>query len=338
MQISESKNEGRKVRWGILGTGKIARIFASALMDIPQAQLVAVGSRNKLNASLFGRAFGVDSSRCYSSYEELAHDSQIEVIYVATPHIFHAKNSLMCLKAGKNVLCEKPFALNLREAEQVINVAKQKHLFIMEAMWTRFLPAIIEAKNIITSGTIGKVQHIQSDFGFIGDTAPEHRLNNKELGGGALLDIGVYCLSISTFFLGAVDEVKAISRIGTTKVDEQTSFLLRHKNGGISSSMCSIRISTNGGMNIIGDLGVLSIPFRFYRADKFTLSLNNGNSISQEYPYQGDGYIHEAIEVMRCIYNKKIESPTMPHAEMLEQIEVLDAIRKQIGLSYSCDS
>ena len=199
--------QDKQVRWGILGTGTIANTFALALQEIPQAQLVAVGSRSLHTALAFGSQFGLAQHHCYSSYEELVNDPQVEVIYVATPHPMHAQNSLLCLKAGKHVLCEKPYAMNYRQAQEVHRSAHAQQLFFMEAMWSRFLPAMTAARSMLASGKIGRVQYMQSEFSFIGSANPEHRLNNNRLGGGALLDIGVYCLSLSTYFLGAVEDV-----------------------------------------------------------------------------------------------------------------------------------
>jgi len=323
------------IRWGILGTGKIARAFALGLREIPDAILVAVGSRSRYGADKFGREF--DVGHRHASYQALAIDPEVDVIYIATPHALHAENSLLCLDAGKHVLCEKPFTMNLREAKKVLVLARQKNLFLMDAMWTRFLPVMVEAKRIIASGEIGKVRQIQSDFGFVGDFDPEHRLNNPELGGGALLDIGIYPLSISTFFLGPVDAVQAVAEMGTTGVDEHTAFSLHHSGGGVSSCICSTRVASPTEMTISGELGYLRLHTRFHHSDNLTVTLKDGSTYTVQCPYLGNGYAHEAIEVMRCLRVGLIESPVMAHDEMLAEMNILDMIRAQIGLSYPSD-
>jgi predicted dehydrogenase len=323
------------IRWGILGTGKIASAFAAGLREIPGTRLVAVASRSSDSAGKFGREFDVGS--CHVSYQALADDPQVDVIYIATPHPMHAGNTLMCLDAGKHVLCEKPFTMNRREAEEVVALARRKNRFVMEAMWTCFLPGMAEVKRIIASGEIGRVRQIQSDFGFVGDVGPEHRLYNPELGGGALLDIGIYPLAISTFFLGPVDAVQSVAEIGATGVDEQTAFSLRHRDGGVSSCVCSIRAASPIEMTISGELGCLRLHSPFYQAGSLTVTLADGGTRTVQCPFIGNGYAHEAIEVMRCVRAGLIESPLLTHDDMLAQMGILDAIRAQIGLSYPAD-
>ena len=323
------------IRWGILGTGRIARAFATALRDIPGAELVAVASRSSASAEEFGREFEV--KRCHASYQALADDAQVDIVYIATPHTLHADNALMCLHAGKHILCEKAFTMNQREAAQVIALARQKKLFLMEAMWTRFLPAIVEAKRLITSGAIGKVQQVQADLGFVATVGLEHRLLNPELGGGAVLDLGIYPLSTSTFFLGPVDVVQAIGEFSATGIDMQTAFVLRHRDGGVSSCMCSLRTKTPSEMTISGELGSIRLHARFHQTETLTLTLANGDTRTLHCPFIGNGYAYEAIEVMRCLRAGLTESPVMPLDETLALMGVLDTIRAQIGLSYGAD-
>ncbi|MDC8759421.1 Gfo/Idh/MocA family protein [Janthinobacterium fluminis] len=323
------------IRWGILGTGQIARAMAFALQEAAGAKLVAVASRSGAGAEKFGREFGI--KRCHGSYQALADDADVDVIYIATPHALHAANALMCLNGGKHVLCEKAFTMNRREAAEVVALARQKRLFLMEAMWSRFLPAIGEARRIIDSGEIGKVTQIQSDFGFVPQVPPEHRLLNPELGGGALLDIGIYPLSLSAFFLGPVESVQAIAELGPTGVDEQTAFSLRHQGGGVSSCVCSIRAHTPIEMTISGPLGYIRIHNRFFQAQTLTIATADGNARTVEFPHIGSGYAYEAVEVMRCLNAGLIESPLMPHAETLALMGILDTIRAQIGVSYGAD-
>jgi predicted dehydrogenase len=241
------------VRWGIIGTGKIARAFATALKDTPDAQLVAVGSRSLDAAQAF--AAGFDAPQAYGSYQSLVDSPDIDIVYIATPHPMHAQNALMALEAGKGVLCEKPFTMNRREAEEVVALARKKNLFLMEAMWTRFLPAFAEVKRIIASGQLGAVRQVHADFGFTCTFGPEHRAFNPALGGGALLDLGIYPLSIAAAILGPAESVVAQATLGETGVDVHTDFLLRHRDGGTSNCSCSLIARTPGELTVSGERG-----------------------------------------------------------------------------------
>ncbi|CDG80953.1 Gfo/Idh/MocA family protein [Janthinobacterium agaricidamnosum] len=323
------------IRWGILGTGKIAHALAQALADVPDARLVAVASRSSAGAERFGAEFGV--ARRHASYQALADDPEVDVIYIATPHTLHAENTLMCLNAGKHVLCEKAFTMNRREAQQVVALARQKNLFLMEAMWSRFLPGALEARRIIASGEIGAVRQLQADLGFVSTFGPQHRLLNPGLGGGALLDIGIYPLSMAAYFLGPVVQVQALGELGDTGVDEHAVFSLRHASGALSSCACTIRAQTPSELTITGTLGRIRIHNRFYQAQSLSVDIPGIATRSIATPYIGNGYAHEVIETMRCIRAGLIESPLMPHAESVELMGVLDTMRGQIGLTYQAD-
>lgn len=318
------------VRWGILGTGKIARAFATALQETPGAVLAAVASRNAASAQAFADQFGAGAA--FGSYESLAAAPGIDIVYIATPHPMHAANAMLLLNGGKAVLCEKPFTMNRREAEQVVALAREKQLFLMEAMWTRFMPALAEVRRIIASGEIGKVRHVSADFGFSATTDPAHRVNNPDLGGGALLDLGIYPLSISTALLGPVKSVVAQAEMGPTGVDIQTGFLLRHEGGGVSACSCSLTANTPVELSVSGELGFVRMNTQFHRATTVTV-----NARTIETPYLGNGYVHEAIEAGRCLRAGLIESPGMTHDETLSLMGVLDEIRAQIGLRYPAD-
>jgi predicted dehydrogenase len=325
------------IRWGILGTGRIARAFANALAVLPDAQLAAVASRSIDSAVAFGRDFQVDTARCHASYQALADDPGVDVIYIGTPHAMHAENVAMCLNAGKHVLCEKAFALNHREAAAMVALAREKKLFLMEAMWTRFLPALTEARRIIAAGEIGKVHMVQSDLGFASRVDESHRLRNPALGGGALLDIGIYPLSAAAFFLGEIASVHAVAELDTTGVDVQTAFSLRHKNGGISVGSCSLRAKTSNETLISGDIGYIRLHSRAHQAQLLTVTLD-GVARTVQLPFIGNGYAHEAMEVMRCLRAGQLESPLMPLDETLALMQVMDDIRAQIGVVYPADS
>ncbi|HEY1044193.1 MAG TPA: Gfo/Idh/MocA family oxidoreductase [Telluria sp.] len=320
-----------EVRWGILSTGKIARAFAEALRDTPGAVLAAVGSRTLEGAQAFSAEFG---GTPYGSYEELAQASDVDAIYIGTPHTLHASNAMLALEGGKAVLCEKPFTINLREAEQVVALARKRNLFLMEAMWTRFLPAFDEAKRILASGEIGEPRQVVADFGFFASVAPEHRLVNPGLGGGALLDLGIYPLSAAAYLLGPVDSVTAQAVMQPNGVDAQTAFTLRHANGGLSICNASMRARTPVELVVSGDRGYLRLNSRFHRAPSITVDTEQGGSRTIETPYLGNGYVHEIIEVQRCLREGLLESPRMPLDESLALMGVLDEIRRQVGLRY----
>ncbi|KAB8044043.1 Gfo/Idh/MocA family protein [Janthinobacterium aquaticum] len=325
----------KTLRWGILGTGKIASAMATGLRDAPGAQLAAVASRSIDIAQQFGARF--DVARHHGSYQALADDPEVDIVYIATPHTLHADNALMCLAAGKHVVCEKPFTMNAREAQAVVGLAREKQLFLMEAMWSRFLPMAQEAKRIIASGEIGTLQQISADIGFVANVAPEHRLLNPALGGGALLDVGIYPLSMAAFFLGPVAATQALANIGATGVDEQVAFVLRHANGTTSSCAGSLCALTPTEMVISGSLGRIRLPARFYKADHLLVEPMDGPARRIDTPYLGNGYTHEAIEAMRCIRFGLTESDIMPHAETVALMAQLDAMRAQIGLAYPAD-
>jgi predicted dehydrogenase len=327
------------IRWGILGTGKIAKAFATALQITPDAQLVAVASRNSDSATAFAGEFGAE--RAHGSYQALADDAGVDVIYIATPHPMHHENALMCLNGGKALLVEKSFTMNRRQAEQIIALARSKQLFVMEAMWTRFIPAMVEAKRIIDSGEIGVPANVSADFGFTAEFGPEHRVYNPALGGGALLDLGIYPLSMASFFLGPVTAVQAQAEIGATGVDLQTVFTLQHQQGGVSSCACSLRSRTPTELTISGSKGFVRLHDRFHNTSRLSVTLVDGQQRSErsiELALSGNGYTHEAQEVGRCLRAGLIESPVMPHHETLAIMGTLDQIRQQIGLVYSADA
>jgi len=324
-----------KVRWGILGTGKVARAFATALTDTPDAQLAGVGSRNPDSAADFARTFG---GRPYGAYEELVHAADVDLVYVATPHPMHYRNVRLALEAGKGVLCEKAFTVNRREAEDLVRRARDRGLFLMEAMWTRFLPAFAEVRRIVDAGEIGAVRQVNADLGFKADLAPAHRVLNPALGGGALLDLGIYPLSIALALLGPVDTVLAQADIGPTGVDEQTGILLRHQGGGMSLCSCSLRARLPSELTIAGERGHVRMNTMFYRTQTVTVARADGIARTVSTPYLGNGYVHEIVEAQRCWRAGLVESPGMTHADTLALMGVMDEVRRQIGLAYDADN
>jgi predicted dehydrogenase len=323
------------VRWGILGTGGIARAFALGLMDAPDAVLAAVGSRTQEGADAFARQHGAQAA--YGSYEALVAAPEVDIVYIGTPHPMHAENALLALGAGKAVLCEKPFAMNRREAAQVVALARKRGLFLMEAMWTRFLPALAEVRRIMASGEIGEIAHVQADFGFAATTDPEHRVNKRELGGGALLDLGIYPLSIACALLGPVEGVAAHAVMSATGVDATTAFTLKHAGGTLSVGSCSLRARSSCELVVSGSEGSIRMERMFHLAERITVEVRGQAPRTIATPYLGNGYTHEAIAAGECLRAGWIEHPLMTHAETLALMEVLDEIRRQIGLRYPAD-
>jgi predicted dehydrogenase len=297
--------------------------------------LAAVASRSIESAQAFGAEFGAAAT--YGSYQELVDTPGVDLVYIGTPHPQHAANALMALRAGKGVLCEKPFTMNLREAEQVVALARSKNLFLMEAMWTRFMPALAEVRRIVASGEIGTVHQVVADFGFKADVGPEHRVFNPVLGGGALLDLGIYPLSIAAALLGPVESVRAQAEMGPTGVDVQTGFTLKHRGGGLSACSCSLQARTPGELTVSGERGHVRMNTMFHRAQSITVVLDDGSSRTVDTPFVGNGYVHEAIEAQRCFSAGLIESPGMTHDETLALMGVMDEVRRQIGLTYEAD-
>ncbi|MBI3851978.1 MAG: Gfo/Idh/MocA family oxidoreductase [Verrucomicrobia bacterium] len=321
-----------KIRWGILGTGRIARQFAEGLKVLPDAKLVAVGSRTADPANAFGKEFGV--SHRHASYEALVNDPEVDVIYVATPHSCHKENSLLALAAGKAVLCEKPFAINAREAGEVITFARQKKLFLMEAMWTRCFPLMVKLRELLKAQAIGEVRMVTADFGFRAEYHEEERLFNPAFGGGALLDVGVYPVSLASMIFGTPTRITSLAHLGKTGVDEEAAIILAHGQGQLAVLHTAIRVETPQEAVIMGTAGRIRIHREWWRPRAMTLSLDGRRDETTKFPLKGNGYQFEAAEVMNCLRAGKLESSVMPLDETLSIMKTLDAIRAQWGLKY----
>jgi predicted dehydrogenase len=248
---------GQSIGWGILGTGKIAQLFASDLSCVPDAKLIAIGSRSKERARAFGKKFGVPNQ--HGSYAELANDPLVQAVYIATPVSAHRENMLLCLHSEKAVLCEKPFTLNAREAAEVITLARRKKVFLMEAMWTRFVPLILKVRDLLVSGAIGTISHFIADMGTRVPFDSQGRIFNADLGGGALLQKGIYLLSLASMILGTPNVVKSLSSVGETGVDEHTGILLGYPGSQLASLVCSVRVDTERVATIVGSAGQIRI-------------------------------------------------------------------------------
>ncbi len=322
----------KAVRWGILGTGAIARQFVEGLSAVPEAEVLAVGSRSAASAEKFTQ--GRSIPRRYASYEDLATDPDLDIVYVATPHPFHAENAELCLGAGKAVLCEKPFTVNAAEAGRVVGLARERGLFLMEGMWTRFFPLMERVRGMISNGEIGELRMLTADFGFRTDVDPASRLFAPELGGGALLDVGVYCVSLASMVFGPPIRTAGLSHLGETGVDEQAALVLEHEAGRLSTLSIGIRTATPQEATILGTEGYVKIHPPWWRPTTMTISRPGREDEAVEAPITGNGFNYEAAEVMRCLDEGRTESGVMPLDETLSVMRAMDDLRAAWGLRY----
>ncbi len=321
--------------WGIIGTGNIASQFARGLKFTPDAQLIAVGSRSQESADKFGDTFNIPKR--YPTYEALVADPEVEVVYISTPHPFHFENTMLCLEAGKHVLCEKPFAMNITEARAMVGAARHKKLFLMEAMWTRFIPAMVKVKELIAAGTIGELRMLTADFGYRAGFNPKSRLLDPELGGGALLDVGVYPISLASMLFGTPQSISAKAHIGETGVDEQIALIFQYGDGQLAQLSAAVRTQTPQEAWIIGTEGSIHITPEWWHPVGFTLIKRGQAPEHFDIPFVGNGYQFEAIEVGWALRAGELESPIMSLDESLEIMQMMDTARKQIGLVYPMD-
>lgn len=320
------------VRWGILATGGIANSFAEDLALLPDAQIAAVGSRSQEAADAFAARHRIP--RAYGSWAALAADPDVDVIYVATPHSNHHAAASVCLRAGKPVLVEKPFTLDTATSEDLFAQARAAGVFALEAMWTRINPVIRRIGELVDSGAIGEITHVSADFGLQGPIAPEHRLRAPELGGGALLDLGVYTVTFAQLFLGVPDRVSAFASLTPEGTDENTAIILGYDSGAVATLQCGFVGATPQRATITGTAGRVEVDRHFYKPSAFTMFSADGRGTRVEVPIRGNGLGYQAEEVMRCLRAGELESPLVPHSATLEVMRTLDAVRAQIGVSY----
>lgn len=312
--------------------GRIAEKFATGLQEVPGAALVAVGSRTRERASEFAARFKVD--RSYGAYEALAGDPGVDVVYIATPHPAHHAAARLCLEAGKAVLCEKPFTLNAREAVDLVELARRRNVFLMEAMWTRFLPVMVRTREWLARKAIGEPRLVTADFGYRAVLDPESRIFNPVLGGGALLDVGIYPLAFASMvFGGAPLTISGLAHIGTTGVDEQSAMVLAYEGGAMAVLTCAVRTATAHEARIQGTDGSIQIP-DFWHGFRATLAVDGKAPETVSLPLEGNGYNYEAVEVGRCLRAGLKESPVMPLSETVTLMRIMDELRRQWGLVY----
>jgi predicted dehydrogenase len=321
-----------RVRWGILGTGRIARQFAEALRRLPDSELLAVGSRFPDSARRFADEFEV--AHPYGDYRQLVSDPQVQVVYVATPHFCHAANTRLALDAGKAVLCEKPFTINAAEAHETIALARARKLFLMEAMWTRFFPLMTKLRDLLAADAIGDVRHLTADFGFRAEYAEDSRLFEPRFGGGALLDVGVYPVSLASMLFGPPTRIVGAANLGTTGVDEEAAVILTHGEGQLAVLHAAIRLNTVQEAIVTGTRGRVRIHCPWWRPATMTISREGKTDETLDFALEGNGYEYEAREVTECLRAGKLESPLMPLDETLSVMKTLDTLRAQWGLKY----
>ena len=321
-----------RLRWGILGTGWIADLFVKDLL-LTGHQVAAVGSRTPESAKRFASRHGI--AKAHGSYQGLAADPNVDIIYVATPHPLHAQNATMALEGGKHVLIEKPFTINAIEARQVVDLARVKNLVVLEAMWTRFLPHMLRIRDIVASGALGKVYSVIADHTRDLPDDPAHRLNALELGGGALLDLGIYPISFAWDILGKPEEIMSMARFKATGADAEVATIFRHAGGALSTSISS---SDNGGPNIATILGTqarIDIDTTWYMPTSFRV-IDRQDKVIETYVSKvpGRGMQYQADEIERLVAAGKLAGEILPAEESVAIMETLDTIRAQIGLKY----
>lgn len=335
MQQNQSKTKimNRTYNWAILGCGKIARKFAADLKTLPNARLYAAASRSLENAQSFATELGFE--KAYGSYDEMVNDPAVDVVYIASPHSHHFEHALLCLNHKKAVLCEKAFALNSKEVNLMIEASRQNQTFLMEAFWTRFQPSFLKVMEIIRTGELGKLKMIHSDFAFNAEYDPEKRLYNVNLGGGSLLDIGIYPIFMTLMSLGKPSEIKTIASFCPTGAEESIIMAFKYPEGEIASLVSSFASYSSTQTEFSFENGFVRLNRRFYSPttitywknweEEKTITFDKGN---------GNGYELEAAHVMECLDAGKTESDLMPLSFSADLMEIMDWVRKDAGIVF----
>ena len=322
----------KNFRWGILGTGGIAQAFVDDLSRAEGHRVIAVGSRSINNAQKF--ASTIIDATAYGTYEDLVADKSVDVIYVATPHPMHEEHSLLAMNAGKPVLCEKPFAMSAIQAQSMIDASRTNGVALLEAMWTRYLPHIAMVRQILSSNVLGQIQTVEADHGQRLADQGIARLVDPNLGGGALLDLGIYPISFAHLVLGAPAHITARAVMTDRGVDAQTSAIFDYNNGAQAIINTTMIAQTPCRAVVSGLLGRLEIDRTFYNPASMRVVLFDGTTTEYPNSYSGHGLREQAIEMARVVRAGLLESPLMPHHETISVMNSMDEIRRQIKLTY----
>ncbi len=321
----------RKIRWGIIGLGKIAHKFATDLLTVEDAELYAVASRSQEKADEFAEKYG--ATKAYSNYDDLAKDSLVDAVYIATPHVLHKENTLLCLKNGIAVLCEKPFAMNSEEVHEMIDCAKANNVLLMEALWTYFLPHYNYVLELIENETYGKILKLEADFGFKQEFDETNRVIKKDLGGGSLLDIGIYPIFAALSTLGNPNEIEADATFFENEVDSSCSMIFKYKNGVNAHLKSTLLEETPTEAIFHFENGTIKINSRFHEPSTVTI-ISNGKEETIDFGYTTIGYNYEVIHFNNLLRQGKIQSNVMTYSFSNRLMKTLDKVSQIIGLEY----
>ena len=322
------------MKWGIIGLGNISNKFANALQFVDGAEIYAVASRSKERADDFAKKH--NAKKVYNNYDELFKDAAIDIVYIGTPHVFHFENAISAMKNGKAVLCEKPIAINKKQAQKMIDCAKENNVFLMEAMWTRFIPSFIKAKELVYDGKIGKIKNMIADFGFQTDQTPDERLFNPKLGGGSILDVGIYPIFLALNFLGKPKEIKAFANLNNQQTDDACNIIFNYGDA-LASLTSSVVCNQPVEATIFGTEGTLKLNHRWHNQTSISIIKNYQEIEKIEFDSVGNGMQFQAVEVQNCIKKGKNQSSLMSWNDSLLLQETMDAIRVEVGVSYEWD-
>jgi predicted dehydrogenase len=328
--------DSRTVRWGIIGPGRIASQVINDFPYVAGAEALAVASRSIERAQAFATDHGL--ARAYGSYAEIMSDQDVDAVYIATPHPQHYAIALAAIAAGKAALVEKTFTATVAGAEEIITAARQQRVFVMEAMWTRFQPAIVTARSLIDDGAIGEVRQLQADLGVDRPYDPADRLFDPAQGGGAMLDLGVYVVSFAQYFLGTPDRIAVNGSLTPTGVDAEAGVLLGYDDGRVATLLMSLKHRTPGAARIHGTNGWIEVPPRFHHPHRIVLCRKGQEPEIISRPPLGTGYSHELIEVTECIRAGRTESVIMPLSDTLAVQRILNGACEKLGVFHTEDS
>jgi len=324
--------EKQTIKWGILGTGRIAGVMATALQVVDNSELYAVGSRSEAKALEFGSIYKIP--KAYGTYEALVSDPDIDIIYIATPHNLHLENALLAMNHGKHVLCEKPLAVNEKEVLQLIEKAKYKNVFLMEALWSRFLPRIMKVKELVDSGKIGDISMLTAAFCFKSSHQPDQRHFNIDLCGGTILDIGIYNIFLSYLLLGKPLAFNAMAALNNQGADTISSYTFKYPNEVLAVMHSSFLVDTPIVAEIHGSKASIFLDDRWFNLGTVKLKYQDGNEEVFEFDIKANGYEYEAQEAVNCILAGKTRSDLWSWNDSLELVKIMDAIRHECGITY----